>query len=664
MCSPPEPKRWRPAWLGRAGAGLALLLWGACATAALQLDVGRIVTGDAVAHGVALTVDRTRGQIRVARLDVAGQRFDNLQLECLRLTLADGRIRCRDGRLHGLPALAGARLNLDYTTATRTGELGIGSPTGGHLVLRWGRALTARVDRFPVAELARLWAPAAAWRLDGVLTGQARLDAERLEISAGLDGGALADASGSHAAEGVMAELRLAAERRKSGWQWRADTTWRAGGVFWDPVFVSPPIAIRATGRRKGHALEIADLRVVAPGLSDVRAHGRIDLDAQRLVDGELSMRGADLAIVVPQFVLPWIAPAQTERWRVAGGADLALEWREGELQSAALMLDQVGFAYLGQRFRVGPLSGRVPWHRDAPQQGQLRVDGLHWQKLDFSPFALDLTVDRDRVVFDRVRLPVLDGALVIDGLGLARTEAGWRGEGALFMEPVSMRALTAALDLPAMAGTLSAAMPGLVVTPQRVGLEGALVIALFDGYVQATGVEVIDPFGLLPRLQANVTAEHLDLAQLTETFAFGAVSGYLDIELANLQMAAWRPLRFDATVRSTPGDYPRRISQRAVEHITALGGAGAAAAIQRSFLRFFNDFGYREIGLSCRLARGVCQMAGLDGPGPDDTPFAIVRGGGVPALNVIGYNRRVDWEEFIARVKRALAGDAAPVIQ
>ncbi|MBT0961948.1 hypothetical protein [Denitromonas iodatirespirans] len=664
VCSPPEPMPWRPVWLRRVGLCLALLLWGSGAGAALQLDIGRIVSGGATARGVTLTIDQARGQIRIAHLDVVGQRFNNLHLECPRLSLADGRIRCRDGRLRGLPALADARLDLDYATASQTGELDIRFAAGGRLVLRSGKALGAQFTRLPVADLARFWAPAGAWQPTGTLSGQARLDAGNLEIKATLDAGGFADASGNHAAEAVVAELRLTADTRKTGWRWRAEARWEAGGLFWDPVFVSPVVTIRAEGQHEGPHLDVEELRIEAPGVPDFRAHGRVDLDAWRLVEGDLSLQGADLAVVVPQFVLPWVAPAQTERWRVAGGADLSLAWRDGALQAAELILDQAGFAYLGQRFRVGPLSGRVPWRRDAPEAGLLRVDGLHWQQLDFSPFVLNLTVDRDRVLFDQARLPVLDGALIVDGLALARTDAGWRGEGALFMEPVSMRALTAALDLPEMAGTLSAAMPGLVVTPQRVGLEGALVIALFDGYVQATGVEVIDPFGLLPRLQANVTAEHLDLAQLTETFSFGAISGFLDVELAHLQMAAWRPVRFEATVRSTPGDYPRRISQRAVEHITALGGAGAAAAIQRSFLRFFNDFGYREIGLSCRLVRGVCQMEGLDGPGPDDAPFAIVRGGGIPALNVIGYNRRVDWEEFIARVKRAVAGDTAPVIK
>ena len=191
------------------------------------------------------------------------------------------------------------------------------------------------------------------------------------------------------------------------------------------------------------------------------------------------------------------------------------------------------------------------------------------------------------------------------------------------------MGLLTDALDLPSMAGTLSAAIPGVTVSPRRIGLDGALVIAVFDGYVQATELEVTDAFGVLPRLTAEVEAAHLDLRQLTETFSFGAVSGFVDARVKGLEMAAWVPVRFDASVRSSPGNYPRRISQRAVEHITALGGAGAMAAVQRSFLRFFNDFGYRELGLSCRLRNDVCEMRGLGDNEAPGAPFMVVRGGG-----------------------------------
>ncbi|TVO53051.1 hypothetical protein [Denitromonas halophila] len=636
------------------------------AWAGLQLDIHQIDHPSFSARGVSLLLDGSAGRIRLDQFAAAGRQWRAVYLDCRRLQLDEGRIQCADARVGGVPELAGARLNLDFSTKSRSGRLTAQFADDARLTatLAAHGALDLKFSHLPVALLARVWPAAAPWHPVGALSGRASFDGRRATVSATLESAGFSDASGSHAAEALAGDVRLSAVRQGDAWRWDMRAAWTAGGVFWDPVFVPSGVSLLAEGQVSGQEVTLFSSRLDAPGVGDITAKGRLDMADRKIIEAEVSVRRADLAVAVPQFVLPVVAPAQTERWQVAGWLDLDVRWLDGELHGVEVGLDQVGFAYLGQRFRVGPLSGHLPWHRDTPAQGHLQVDGLHWQKLDFAPFLLDMSVEQGRIKVDPARLPVLDGAIIIDRLTVAKTEDGWQGAGGFFMEPVSMRALTTALDLPEMVGTLSASIPGLIVTPRRAALDGALVIALFDGYVQATGLEVIEPFGLLPRLRADVVAEHLDMAQLTETFSFGAVSGFIDLALKDLQMAAWKPVRFDASVRSTPGDYRRRISQRAVEHITALGGPSASAAIQRSFLQFFNDFGYGEIGVGCRLASGVCQMEGLEGPGADASPFTIVRGGGIPALNVIGYNRRVNWDELIARVKAAIASDAAPIIK
>jgi hypothetical protein len=121
------------------------------------------------------------------------------------------------------------------------------------------------------------------------------------------------------------------------------------------------------------------------------------------------------------------------------------------------------------------------------------------------------------------------------------------------------------------------------------------------------------------------------------------------------------QPQAFAARVETSPGDFRKRISQRAVQNISSLGGAGAGAAIQRSFLRFFETFGYDRIGLSCRLVGGVCEMGGLEEGGHG---YLMVKGGGLPALNVMGYNRRVSWDVLVSRLKAIAAGNSRPVIE
>jgi len=255
----------------------------------------------------------------------------------------------------------------------------------------------------------------------------------------------------------------------------------------------------------------------------------------------------------------------------------------------------------------------------------------------------------------------------VLEDLALGWSAAGWEGSGGVVLELVSMPSLTEALGLPGMAGVMSAALPGVRLSPGELVLDGTLAVSVFGGWLQASGLRVREPFGVASHLTGEIEARHIDLAQLTETFSFGSITGHIDADVRGLELSSWRPTAFDARIASIEGDERRRISQRAVENLSALGGGGALAVVQRSVLRLFETFGYRELGFRCRLANGVCEMGGLsavsDSGARADGGFAIVRGGGIPALDVIGYNRRVDWSELVARLQRVVAEDVSPTI-
>jgi hypothetical protein len=152
-----------------------------------------------------------------------------------------------------------------------------------------------------------------------------------------------------------------------------------------------------------------------------------------------------------------------------------------------------------------------------------------------------------------------------------------------------------------------------------------------------------------------------MDLALLTKTFSFGDMQGRLDGDVQGLELSGKQPVKFDARFYSSPGSYPKKISQRAVQNISALGGAGAAAAIQRSFLRFFEVFNYQAIALSCKLRRGICEMGGVE---EAQSGYVMVKGSGIPSITVLGYNRKVGWKELLERVQDVTTGNSKPVIK
>jgi len=244
----------------------------------------------------------------------------------------------------------------------------------------------------------------------------------------------------------------------------------------------------------------------------------------------------------------------------------------------------------------------------------------------------------------------------------LNREGAAWHWQFAASLSQVSMEQFSQAAGWPKMLGTLAGIIPRVSYDGEEINVDGALLFNMFDGSVAATQLKLADPFGRAPRLSGNLSMRELDLDLLTRTFSFGNMQGRIDVDVNNLELQNWQPARFDARLSSSAGNYPRKISQKAVQNISALGGAGAVAAIQRSYLRFFENFGYERIGWSCALRNGVCAMGGVDNG--NGGAYAIVKGGGIPAITVMGYNRSVSWDELITRLKRVTQGNMQAVVK
>jgi hypothetical protein len=123
-----------------------------------------------------------------------------------------------------------------------------------------------------------------------------------------------------------------------------------------------------------------------------------------------------------------------------------------------------------------------------------------------------------------------------------------------------------------------------------------------------------------------------------------------------------WSPVAFDARLQTDPAwKGKQRISQRAVKDISNVGGSGIAGGLQAKALAIFDDFGYERIGMACQLRDNVCTM---DGVGPAGNGYIIVAGAGLPRIQVVGFQRRVDWPTLVARLESATSGEAAPIIK
>ncbi len=640
-------------------AALALPAW-----AGFSASIGSIEHPALSAADMRLEIGDSKAVLNIARLSLPGREFKQVRGECLRLIWERGGVDCESGNL----SVAGFKERLPLRFSWRNGALEIiVEPAAGE---RWQvkRSASGEVDvtltGSHVERLQAILPVPAGWKTGGRLDGKARLTSTTVEGRLQLSGGSFADQGGEHAAEKLGAEIRFSAQRKGSAWEWESDARWTDGEIYWQPFYAKADgQALRAKGRLASDRLEIASAQVVLPGVGEVSGDAVWDRRESKLFSASLASAGLDLAKRGAAYLNPILAPHGVPEMTFGGRLSFGLYWDQEGLSTLALGLDDVSLSATNGRFSASGIYGGLPWNRKVTQDGYLKVGGAKAGAFTLGAFELPLLVAPNRFSINAAEIPFLDSKLVLDHLIWRKsTKRGtWEGDLSLSILPIPLADLTRAFGLPAMSGTLSGSFPHLRYRDGAAFLDGALVIQVFEGYLNCTHLRLEDPFGTVPRLTADIDVQRINLGQMTEAFSFGNIIGYADAEVKGLELAGWKPVKFDAKVTSSPGSYRKRISQRAVQNISSLGGSGAGAAVQATFLRFFEDFGYERIGLSCVLRGGVCEMGGVENV---TAGYVMVKGGGIPALSVIGYNRRVDWVELVDRLKNIATNNVSPVIK
>ena len=639
------------------------MLFGACAAAQqIALTIDRI-DGPSFAASKITGMLRAAGTIaldlQAAEVSIAGSTWRNVSIRCPDLKQERDQLVCAQGVLE---TPANIPLSLRYSTLTRNLDLALKPAAGEEWRLTLESRPAARTFTLAISngQLTRLdsWWP-AGWPKPnaGSVSGKLVFGDERdAQASAELTvtNFGFGDASGLHAGEKIAATLALQARQRGEQWRWQSRLEWKSGDVFWQPLFIGGGgHALNLTGTLDAQRVSVERGALALAGIGEFDFHGTFERAGAKLAAASLKSGNLEVAALYEKLLKPMLQGTAFGDLRCDGRADIAVELRDGKLTAVDLGLKQILLEDKGLRFALFGLDGNLPWRSDEASSAQLRIAGGKVLRLPFGAFELPLEMRGIRVRTRQVQIPVLDGRLTIGDFAADGESGNWRYSGGI--TPISMQQFTTALGLPVMHGTLSAVIPTISYQQSTLKIDGALLFRVFDGTIVAQNLALESPLGKVPRLTADVDMHNLDLDLLTSTFSFGNITGRIDAQVKALELVNWEPVHFDARLASSAGEYPRRISQAAVQNISALGGAGAAAAIQRSFLRFFENFGYSALGLSCKLASGVCRMGGIE-----NVPqgYVIVKGGGIPAITVLGYNRNVGWRELIERLKRVTQGN------
>lgn len=477
-----------------------------------------------------------------------------------------------------------------------------------------------------------------------------------------ISNASLNDSAGLHAAEKLSASLQLNATRIDKSWSWQTQLDWLAGEVFWQPFYLANAgYQLRATGQITDDLLSVDQGQLQLKPMGELNFSGQMRRRDYQLVNFNGSVPSLDLARAYPLLLQPILEKTALGNIDISGNAAVEFSLSDAALKSFDLRLSQVDIADKNHKFAFDQINAHLPWSYDQPQALSFGYSSGALLNLPLGKTNLQAVVNRYALTADNIRLPVLDGALSLSNISATRTGGLWYWHLRAALEPINMTDFSRSLNLPLMQGTAAAEIPLVTYSRGILSTDGRVLLHVFNGTAEVTQLVLQQPLGMTPKLSADIALRKLDLGDLTRTFSFGAIEGKLDGDISGLQLQNWKPVQFDARLYSSAGNYPKKISQRAVENISALGGAGATAAIQRSFLRFFKQFNYKEIGLNCKLRHDICYMSGIEA-----TPqgYVIVKASGIPSITVMGYNQTVAWSDLLARLKRVTDGNTRAVVK
>ena len=337
----------------------------------------------------------------------------------------------------------------------------------------------------------------------------------------------------------------------------------------------------------------------------------------------------------------------------MAGGVVIELHSDQTVFDQLQVTFNEFYLLNEARKLGVDALHGVLNWQ----SAGAVEPSEIVWDELVLAGLPISNSQASFEFVGERLsllgphRFPIFDGAIEMHTFQLNNLFAD---ELDLVLEadivPISLKLITEKLNWPIMAGQISGAIPGMVKQGSVIQFQGALDLQVFGGDMRIDELSMERLFGVAPVIAADIEFDGFDLSLLTQTFGFGLITGRLSGEIDDLRITNWKTDRMDAQIytQEAPG-VEQIISQRAIDNISSLGGI--KGAISKSFLRFFDDFKYKKIKLSCKLHNSVCEIGGLKN---QQQQFVIVEGGGIPKINIVGYVRSINWEEFIERLLNA----------
>ncbi len=575
--------------------------------------------------------------------------LEEFRLECLQGVFGGAKISCSDGRFSAnLPGAKSFSFPLELEAASVAGKWRFQLQAKA-IDLRRSHQLFAATIGMQLGGKIDLLLEMGGNEGEGATTLQWQTKMHNLSFNVGDE----------YLGEELYGSWQGSAELSDNSWSGHQKTLLQRGAILTPAVFLAPeghPINLRSgfEWNSESEKLVISSLKYRHQGVLAAQLSATINLTKSAKIQRvKLNTDKFDLSAVYTAYLQPVLAGTLLENLELAGEAALELEQGSSGQHRVDLQFNDLFMEDGSKRFAVYGLNGQlVTTSGRKAETSRLSWEGGHLLgglKLGGSSTVLQLH-NGGAELKEPLLLPLLDGSLQVDRFSLVNAKSGPQVQFQGSVAPISMQAISQALDWPPMAGELAGIIPAVSYEKGKIVVDGEVLIRVFEGDVKINNLYLEDMFGALPRVKADVELNDLDLETLTRAFSFGKITGKLQGYIHKLYLEAWRPVSFDARFETPVEDNSRhRISQRAVDNISNLGGVGVSGAISRTFMRMFEEFGYSRLGISCRLQQGVCVMGGIESA---ENGYYLVRGGGIPRIDIIGFNQKIDWEILVSKLQ------------
>ena len=483
-------------------------------------------------------------------------------------------------------------------------------------------------------------------------------DGLRITGSVALDDIHYNSADSLQAAEHLGGSATLDLHQHGDRWQGDLSLHLDRGEILISPAYLKldgAPIDLTARLDGQPGRLTLRDLT-----LDDGKTHAHADLDwnlaHKRLTALTLHQLSGDADNLYRRYLKPMLGDGLFGDAELQGSLYLRGNYRDGKLGELAAVLHHITLTDRQGRYELRDLDGQAG---NNGEPSRLSLAGARWHKLPVGAMRAELRWDASGVTLQKpLHIPLLDGGITLHRL----TPRGDNYQISAQIDPISLTHLGEALDTVRFRGMISGTLPDIRLARDGLQLRQPVNVAVFDGNVQIEQLHISRFFSDAPLAVFNLSLHRLDLQQLTNAFGIGEIEGRIEGSAEDVVLTNWRPQYFRARLQTSaqnPGR--RRISHEAVAYLSRASDGGSNLMVSQ-FIRVLNRFPYDKLGFSGELANGVLKLDGIAPAADGQNGYYLVKGRGVPHLDIIGHTREIDWAELLNRLKSASESEGAQV--